>query len=279
MNRGMSAATQMRGSGRARDRATEGWRIALGAPIVAPMFAHTGHADRASAPPDRLRHELVVRAARGAELVAGCALAARALDFDDRDALAPWLVQTAAACGGLALGAFSGDALVGFCFALPAAADELFCCALAVDPAWRERGVGRRLMLAQREQALARGCVRIRWTADPLSAPALALYLSGLGARMVAYEPELYATVRPAPVPPDDVVIEWTLGAVRPPGAPAARIEIPYDRPALDRDALRRWRLDVRTRMLAAFGAGGVGTGVVADRAARRAWVLFASSS
>src|SRR3954447_22866127 len=115
MNGGTSAATQLRRSGHARDRAAAGWRIALGARIVAPMFAHTGHADRASVAPDPLPPALVVRAARGAELVAGCALAARALDFDDRAAPPPWLVQTAAACGGLALGAFIGDALVGFC--------------------------------------------------------------------------------------------------------------------------------------------------------------------
>ena len=218
-----------------------------------------------------------VRDATGAELVAGCALLARALDFADRDAVAPWLVQTATGCGGLALGGFVGERLVGFSFALAGAGGELFSCGLAVDPAWRGRGVGRALKLAQRERALRLGVTRIRWTADPLSAPALGLYLSGLGARLVAYAPELYAAVRPAPVPPDDVVIDWPLASAAAVAAPAARVEIPFDRRALDSAELRRSRLRVRNDMTRVLASGAVGTGVAVDRAARRAWVLFSA--
>ncbi len=219
---------------------------------------------------------LDVRDAHGAELVAGCALLARALDFADRDAVAPWLVQTAAGCGGLALGAFAGERLVGFSFALPAAGGDLFSCGLAVEPPWRGRGVGRALKLAQRDRALAQGCARIRWTADPLSAPALGLYLSGLRARLVGYEPELYAAVRPAAVPPDDVVIDWPLaGEPAAPAGSASRVEIPFDRRALDGVELRRWRLRVRNDMTRVLDAGAAGTGVAVDRAARRAWVVF----
>jgi predicted GNAT superfamily acetyltransferase len=225
-----------------------------------------------SAPP---RHAFAVRDASGAELVAGCALLARALEFAERDAVAPWLVQTAAGCGGLALGAFAGERLIGFSFALPAAGGELFSCGLAVDPAWRGRGVGRALKLAQRERALAHGCTRIRWTADPLSAPALGLYLSGLGARLVAYEPELYAAVRPAPVAPDDVVIDWPLASAAAMSGSASRVEIPFDRRSLDSAELRRWRLRVRNDMVGVLASGAVGTGVAVDRATRRAWVVF----
>jgi predicted GNAT superfamily acetyltransferase len=224
---------------------------------------------------DARRSPFDVRDAHGAELVAGCALLARALDFADRDAVAPWLVQTAAACGGLALAAFAGERLVGFSFALAAAGGELFSCGLAVEPPWRGRGVGWALKLAQRERALAQGCARIRWTADPLSAPALGLYLSGLGARLVAYEPELYADVRPAAVAPDDVVIDWPLAAASAPAGSASRVEIPFDRRALDRVELRHWRLRVRNDMTRVLDAGAVGTGVAVDRGARRAWVVF----
>ena len=42
----------------------------------------------------RLMSDIEVRDARGAELVDGCALLARALAFSDRDALPPWLAQT-----------------------------------------------------------------------------------------------------------------------------------------------------------------------------------------
>jgi predicted GNAT superfamily acetyltransferase len=217
-----------------------------------------------------------VRDARGDELVDGCSLLARALEFSDRDALPPWLVQTSAGSGGLALGAFDGDRLVGFSFALPGANGELFSCGLAVDPAYRGRGIGRRLKLEQRERARALGATSIRWTADPLSAPALGLYLSGLRARLVAYAPELYAAVRPAAVPPDDVMIEWRLTeGAREPGRAAARVEIPLDRLALANRELSHWRLGVRRAMSDALDRGGVGTDVAVDRAGGRAFVLF----
>jgi predicted GNAT superfamily acetyltransferase len=212
-----------------------------------------------------------VRDASGAELIAGCALLARALDFADRDALPPWLVQTAAGCGGLALGAFAEARLIGFSFALLAPGGELFSCGLAVEPPWRGRGVGRALKLAQRDRALELGCPRIRWTADPLSAPALGLYLSGLGARLVAYEPELYAAVRPAAVPPDDVVIDWPLAGAPAVSGSVSRVEIPFEHGA----DLRRWRPRVREEMTRVLDSGAVGTGVAVDRAARRAWVVF----
>lgn len=217
--------------------------------------------------------QIEVRDARDAELVAGCALLARSLAFSERDALPPWLVQTSAAHGGIALAALEGDRVVGFSFALPGHARELFSCGLAVDPACRGRGVGRHLKLAQRERALAIGATVIRWTADPLSARALSLYLGGLGARLTAYEPALYAAVRDTAIPPDDVMIEWPLTERPLPGPPAARIEIPLDAPALSIAERRRWRFDVRRAMAPELGRGAVGTDVAID--AGRAWVLF----
>lgn len=218
-----------------------------------------------------------IRDARGPELVAGCALLARALAFSERDALPPWLVQTSAANGGLALVAVAGDHVVGFSFALPGREGELFSCGLAVDAAARGRGVGRALKLAQREHAVAAGVSVIRWTADPLSARALALYLGGLGARLVAYEPELYATVRSHAVPPDDVLIEWPLTAVAEPGPSAVRVEIPRDTSMLAEAEHRRWRLDVRRAMADALERGRVGTDV--RFAQGRAFVEFCEAA
>jgi predicted GNAT superfamily acetyltransferase len=223
--------------------------------------------------------EIEVRDAHGAELLAGCALLARSLGFCDRDALPPWLVQTAAGFGGLALGAFAAGRLVGFSFALPTAGDELFSCGVAVDPEWRGRGVGARLKRLQRERARARGVTAIRWTADPLAAPALALYLGTLGARLVGYAPGLYAAVRPAAVEPDDVVIEWPLGAPPPLVQPVGRVEIPLDVGALAGAELARRRRDVRRAMTHALARGGVGCGVTVERDGGRAWVLFRARS
>jgi predicted GNAT superfamily acetyltransferase len=222
---------------------------------------------RAGADEGAVMSALQFRDAHGAEIVDGCALLARSLGFADRDALPPWLVQTSAAHGGLALGAFADDGIVGFSFALPGETGTLFSCGLAVAAGLRGRGVGRRLKVLQGERARAAGLTLIRWTADPLSAPALSLYLGRLRARLVAYAPGLYGAVRPGAA--DDVVIEWRLnGAVPEPGAPTARVEIPVERDA-------RWRDPVRRAMTEALAAGGVGTDVVVDRSAWRAWVLF----
>jgi predicted GNAT superfamily acetyltransferase len=217
-----------------------------------------------------------IRHASGTELVAGCELLAAALGLAPRDAVPPWLVQTAVASGGIALGAFSGDALVGFSVAIPAEPGALFSCGLAVDTACRGQGIGKRLKLAQRRRALDCGRTTIRWTADPLSASALALYLSGLGARIVDYGPGMYAQVRPSPVPSDDVTIEWRLeDAPAAGGRPTASVEVPFDHRALPALEFHDWRMRVRRSMASAIERGAVGTGVTIDRDSRRAWVLF----
>jgi GNAT superfamily N-acetyltransferase len=217
-----------------------------------------------------------IRDAAGTELIAGADLLARSLGFAERDAIPAWLMQTTVECGGLALGAFRDGVLGGFSYALPCSDWELFSCGLAVVPEWRGLGIGRRLKLAQRERALRDGRTRIRWTADPLSARALTLYLAGLGARLTAYGAELYAAVRPAAVPPDDVVIDWPLERPAPAGGrPAARVEIPFDHTSLSDAERLEWRLRVRRAMCRALDSGAVGTGVAVDRAARRCWVLF----
>jgi predicted GNAT superfamily acetyltransferase len=218
-----------------------------------------------------------IRDARGAEIVTGCALLADALGFEPRDALPPWLVQTAAASGGIALAAFAGVSLVGFSVAIPAEPGALFSCGLAVDPGHRGHGIGRKLKLAQRERALASGRTVIRWTAEPLSARALGLYLTVLGARLVEYGAGLYDEVRPSPAPQDDVTIEWRLnGAPRGGSRPGPSVEVPYDHRALTVAELGAWRMRVRGAMASALARGHVGTGVELDRAQRRAWVLFA---
>jgi predicted GNAT superfamily acetyltransferase len=218
-----------------------------------------------------------IRSASGAELAAGAALLASSLGFGERDAIPAWLMQTTVECGALALGAFRDDVLGAFSYAIPDGDRALFSCGLAVLPEWRGQGVGRRLKLAQREHALLEGRSQIRWTADPLAAAPLTLYLRGLGARLTSYRAELYAATRPAAVPPDDVVIEWPLrGAARAGRGPAQRVEVPFDHMSLgDEDVLLRWRIRVRRAMSRALEAGAVGTGMAVDRRTRRCWVLF----
>ncbi|MFQ5893017.1 MAG: GNAT family N-acetyltransferase [Nitrospinota bacterium] len=93
--------------------------------------------------------------------------------------------------GGLILGGFVGEELVGFAIALFAtdpAGPYLFSLATGVRRDHRGRGLGRRLKMAQRDHALARGLTRMRWTFDPLLARTAHFHCTALGAIGRAYE-------------------------------------------------------------------------------------------
>jgi predicted GNAT superfamily acetyltransferase len=214
--------------------------------------------------------DVVIRDARGEQLVAGLELLRASLGFTAADAIPAWLAQTTTEAGGLALGAFSGRTLIGFSYALPAlrpGGPHRFSCGLAVTPARRGQGVGRRLKLAQRDRARSLGIGRIRWTADPLAAPALALYLSGLGARLVGYRAGMYDAVRATSN--DDVEIDWHVR--EPPDARPvdALVEIPFDASCRS----PAWRSSVRRQMSSLLREGLVGVDVEAR--GHRRWVRF----
>src|SRR5687768_768519 len=186
---------------------------------------------------------VAVREARTDELPAGVRLLAASLQFRPDDALPAWLVQTTSRYGGLALVAVAGQTLAGFSCAVPAVDSDgpfLFSCGLAVAPGERGKGIGRALKLAQGRKARERGYALIRWTADPLNAPALRLYLTGLGARGVAYHPGLHDRVRPGgALPQDDLEVQWPIArglTGREPAAGGAAVELPWDLPALLRE-------------------------------------------
>ena len=77
----------------------------------------------------------------------------------------------AAHTGGEVLGAFDGDRLVGYTLAVVGLRDRvpyLHSHMTGVHSEYRDRGVGRRLKLFQRSEALGRGIRLVQWTFDPL---------------------------------------------------------------------------------------------------------------
>jgi predicted GNAT superfamily acetyltransferase len=73
--------------------------------------------------------------------------------------------------GGLVLGAYDGDVLIGVLVALPAQDNNewiLWSHMTGVHPRYQGRGIGVALKRFQREWALAQGYRRIGWTVDPL---------------------------------------------------------------------------------------------------------------
>lgn len=114
------------------------------------------------------------------------------------DSVPASLIQVATYVGGIALGAFtSRDELVGFVFGLTGVdGGEIvhWSHMLGVRSSARNHGIGRMLKDAQRAELSRRGINRMSWTFDPLVAKNAHLNLNRLGARVVAYVPDVYGT-------------------------------------------------------------------------------------
>jgi predicted GNAT superfamily acetyltransferase len=89
---------------------------------------------------------------------------------------------------------------------------------LAVLPEFRNAGLGRRLKLAQRADALARGIDRMEWTFDPLEIKNAHLNIARLGAIARRYKRDFYGpSTSPLQggLPTDRLAAEWWLRSDR----------------------------------------------------------------
>ncbi|MBI2821136.1 MAG: GNAT family N-acetyltransferase [Acidobacteria bacterium] len=142
--------------------------------------------------------------------------------FDYRDTVPARLMIVARQHGGLVLGAFEGDKLVGFLFAIPSLHQERFAQhshMLAVLPEYRNRGLGRALKLAQYADAVKRRIPVITWTFDPLEAKNAYLNLNRLGAVSNTYYVNLYGERTSSDLHSglgtDRFLAEWFIGEER----------------------------------------------------------------
>jgi predicted GNAT superfamily acetyltransferase len=131
------------------------------------------------------------------------------------------LFVVAAHTGGQVLGAYDGNALVGFTLALAAVrngAPFLHSHMTGVRVNYRARGVGRMLKLFQRDEALGRDIRLIEWTFDPLEVRNAHFNLNRLGAICRRYLSNLYGmTTSPLHrgLATDRLVAEWYLDSPR----------------------------------------------------------------
>jgi predicted GNAT superfamily acetyltransferase len=124
--------------------------------------------------------------------------------------------------GGQVMGAFTPDGLLaGFAMAIPGIKNGipyLHSHMLAVQPRFRNSGIGRRLKLAQREDALKRGIRLMEWTFDPLEIKNAFFNIEKLGAVTRSYSPNFYG-VSSARIqggrPTDRLHAEWWLDSER----------------------------------------------------------------
>ena len=112
---------------------------------------------------------------------------------------------------------------------------------LGVLPEYRDSGIGRRLKLRQREDALARGIGLIEWTFDPLELKNAFFNMERLGAVVRRYAENQYGiTASPlhGGLPTDRCTAEWWLDSPRvrqilsgdrPPIHAVERISFPAD--------------------------------------------------
>lgn len=116
--------------------------------------------------------DITIRAVDGeAEVHAVEELQKEAWGIPDLDVVPLTQLMAAKEAGGVLIGAFDGETLVGFVYGFPSF--ELGELAhhshmLAVKTAYRNYDLGRRLKLAQREHVIAQGIELISWTFDPL---------------------------------------------------------------------------------------------------------------
>jgi predicted GNAT superfamily acetyltransferase len=123
--------------------------------------------------------------------------------------------------GGQVLGALDGEELVGYAMSLPGVRNGhayLHSHHLAVLPGYRNYGVGRRLKLAQRDDALARGIELMEWTFDPLEIKNSYLNFARLGAISRRYKRDFYGSSSSplhGGLPTDRIFAEWWLNSDR----------------------------------------------------------------
>jgi predicted GNAT superfamily acetyltransferase len=131
------------------------------------------------------------------------------------------LFVVAAETGGQVLGAFDGEKMAGFTLAIAGYRDGLpflHSHMTAVLENYRDRGIGRRLKLFQRDDALKRGIRLVEWTFDPLEVKNAFLNFVRLGAIARRYLPNCYGvTTSPlhGGMPTDRLIAEWWLDSAR----------------------------------------------------------------
>ena len=133
-------------------------------------------------------------------------------------------------CGGILIGAFNGEPLIGFVYSLPGIKNgrpTQWSHMLGVIERFRSDGLGRELKLLQRERALAMGINLIEWTYDPMQAMNAHLNFAKLGVVVEEYGENVYG-LSASPLhggnPTDRFVAEWWIKKERvrrdPAGAP-----------------------------------------------------------
>ena len=165
---------------------------------------------------------LTIRKCEALDEMRACfALQKEVWNFSDAELVPVRMFVLAARIGGQVMGAFDGRDLVGFALAIPGIRNGhayLYSHMLAVRQQYRNAGLGRKLKLFQRDDALARGFELMEWTFDPLEIKNAYLNIEKLGAIARRYNVNQYGiTTSPLQggLPTDRLVAEWWMKSRR----------------------------------------------------------------
>jgi predicted GNAT superfamily acetyltransferase len=188
--------------------------------------------------------------------------------------------------GGQVLGAYDGARLVGYTLGVVGYRDGavfIHSHHTGVHHDYRDRGVGRKLKLFQREEALSREIRFVQWTFDPLELRNAYFNLNRLGGIARTYKPNLYG-ITSSPLhrglATDRLLIEWHLNSKRVVAAinnlitepsstelsyaQSARIELPAELEQwkqADVEAVKRVQTRIREEFMNCFNRGYAAVG------------------
>lgn len=147
---------------------------------------------------------------------------------------------TVAKNGGVILGAFMKNQIIGFNYGFPGyLGGDVYLCShmTAILPKYRGRGIGERLKRIQKEAARDAGYRKIRWTFDPLESLNAYFNLHKLRASALFFTENMYGNMRnelnEQGLPSDRFTVEWAI-AEEPESSSASLAEIDQDNVLLD---------------------------------------------
>jgi predicted GNAT superfamily acetyltransferase len=165
---------------------------------------------------------IVIRRCQGLDELRACVVLQKEIwNFTDAELVPLRMFVVADKVGGQVMGAFDGNDMVGFALSVPGTRSGriyLHSHMLAVRKEHRNGGLGRRLKMLQREDALSRGIELIEWTFDPLEIKNSYLNIEKLGAIARRYNINQYG-ITSSPLqgglPSDRLIAEWWLKSIR----------------------------------------------------------------
>jgi predicted GNAT superfamily acetyltransferase len=165
---------------------------------------------------------IVIRNCQGLDELRACVpLQKEVWNFTDAELVPLRMFVVAEKVGGQVMGAFDGDQMIGFALSVPGTRSGhiyLHSHMLAVRKEYRNSGLGRRLKLLQRDDALSRGIELIEWTFDPLEIKNAYLNIEKLGAISRRYNINQYG-ITSSPLQgglkSDRLIAEWWLKSKR----------------------------------------------------------------